>query len=454
MRFTKLIQRKNLTVLFGIIMVMSTTHTTRAAVDPEQAKRLDAELTPLGAQRSGNEDGSIPEWKNETPVPPDGYRPGKHHPDPFPDDQPLYKISANNLDNHAELLSEGHKLLLRNNPSFYMSVYPTRRTATYPDSVYQQARQNAVSAKLVDSGEGVADSIGSVPFPIPQNAYEVMWNHKLRYRGEAVKTYAGSAVVNNRGDYSLMKVEAILKFMFADTHHRYGNQAIQLVGKTTSPPRSAGNKLLVHESINSYVEPRKSWVYLEGQRRTRRAPDISYDAPYPGTDGIVLVDNTDMFNGAFDRFDWNLQGKKELIIPYNSYRLHDAHLSYDELLQPRVLNPKFIRYERHRVWVVQAILKPGARHRYGKRVFYIDEDSWQVALVDQYDGKGNLISFAEGHPINYYENPLFWYTLEVIYNLQDGRYYVSGLDNQEKMYDFTVKPNDRLFKPSSLARMR
>ena len=112
-----------------------------------------------------------------------------------------------------------------------------------------------------------------------------------------MQTYAASTVVNTRGAYTLMKVEAILKFKFTDKKNR-GNEAIQLVGKTTSPPRTAGNKLLIHESINSYEEPRKSWVYMAGQRRTRRAPDISHDAPYPGADGIVLVDNTDMFNGA------------------------------------------------------------------------------------------------------------------------------------------------------------
>lgn len=439
--------------ILAFLLSVAASQTSVAAVSETEAARLGSELTPIGAERAGNKDGSIPEWKNETPKAIGSFSSGDHHPNPFPDDKPLFTINSTNAPEYSALLSDGHKLLLKNNPNFFIQVYQTRRTATYPNKVYENAKLNAVSAKLVDLGEGVDGSIGAVPFPIPKNGYEVMWNHKLRYRGEAVQTYAASTVVNTKGAYSLMKVEATLKFKFA-SEKNYGNEAINLVGKTTSPPRMAGNRLLVHESINSVNEPRQSWVYMAGQRRTRRAPDISYDAPYPGTDGIVLVDNTDMFNGALDRFDWKLIGKKELLIPYNSYDLHSSENEYEEILQPRSLNPVLSRYERHRVWVVEATLKSGFRHRFSKRVFYVDEDSWQVTLVDQYDGRGELFSFSEGHAINYYENPLFWYTLEVVYNLQDGRYYVSGLDNQERMYDFSVKPRDALFKPASLARMR
>ena len=195
-------------------------------------------------------------------------------------------------------------------------------------------------------------------------------------------------------------------------------------------------------------------MHLSGQRRTRRAPDIAYDAPVLISDSIALVDNTDMFSGAMDRFDWSLLGKKELLIPYNAYALHSDQVQYDDLLTARHLNPELLRYELHRVWVVEATVKKGFRHRYGKRVFYIDEDSWQIALLEQYDGKGNLMSLAEGHPINYYEKPLFWYTLEVIYDLEKGNYYASGLDNQEKMYDFSVDPRASYFAPATLSRLR
>jgi len=428
----------------------------QAKVNAEQAQQLKQALTPVGAERAGNAEGTIPTWQaGQIEYPP--IKPGMHHPNPFADDQPRLVINAANMSAHQSKLSAAHQLMLQRYPDFQLKVYPTRRTATYPQRVYDAVYQNALHAELVEGGEGVIQATTSSPFPIPANAHEVMWNHKLRYRGEAVQTHSGSAVVDSKGRYTLRKTDTLIKFMYSDPQRDQRSQdelAIMLLGSTTAPPKLAGNKLLVHEFINAMKEPRKSWIHLSGQRRTRRAPDIAYDAPVLISDSIALVDNTDMFSGAMDRFDWTLKGKRELFVPYNAYALHSDQRQYDELLTATHLNPEVLRYELHRVWVVEATLKKGFRHRYGKRVFYIDEDSWQVALLEQYDGKGNLMSLAEGHPINYYEKPLFWYTVEVIYDLEKGIYYASGLDNQEKMYDFSVNPNSSYFAPATLSRLR
>lgn len=385
------------------------------------------------------------------------HKTGDHHVDPFAGDQPRLVINRSNMEQYADQLSAAHRVMLRQYPDFVLNVYPSRRTATYPQRIYDAVYENALHAELVDNGEGLIHASTSSPFPIPDNAYEVIWNHKLRYRGEAVHTYAGSAVVNNKGQFTLRKTDTLIKFMYSDPQRSRETEdelAIMLLGQTTAPPKLAGNKLLVHEFINSKKEPRKSWINLSGQRRTRRAPDIGYDAPILISDSIAVVDNTDLFSGAMDRFDWQLKGKKELFIPYNSYTLHSDSLQYENLLQARHPNPQLLRYELHRVWVVEATIKKGFRHRYAKRVFYIDEDSWQIALLEQYDGKGNLMSLAEGHPINYFEKPLFWYTLEVIYDLEKEMYYASGLDNQEKMYDFSVDPRASYFAPATLSRLR
>lgn len=440
------------TFLIGLLMSNSAV----AKLTPEELAKLDKELTPVGAERAGNSEGTIPAWDGATPSM-SAFKVGDHHPDPFTDDQPRAQVTKANATEYQDKLSAGHKVMLDNYPNFTMNIFPTRRSATYPDRIYEAIKKNGERAELIDDGEGLVNAMGGSPFPIPKNAHEVIWNHKMRYRGEAVQTYDGSTVVNTKGKFSLLKVRALVKFMFSDPEREQdinNNTAIQVVGTTVAPPRAAGNKVLVHESINSVKEPRKSWIYLSGQRRTRRAPDISYDAPAPGGDGIIIVDNTDMFNGAMDRFSWKLIGKKEMLIPYNSYALHEKGLKYKKILHKNHLNPELVRYELHRVWVVEAELKPDFRHRYSKRVFYIDEDSWQIAMIDQYDNKGNLLSLAEGHPINYYENPLFWYTMQLIYNLEKGSYYVTGLDNQEKMYDFTIRPKSSTFKSSNLARMR
>lgn len=438
------------------LLILMSVSNAQAKVNAEQAQQLQQALTPVGAERAGNAEGTIPTWQaGQIEYPP--IKPGMHHPNPFADDQPRLVINAANMSAHQSKLSAAHQLMLQRYPDFQLKVYPTRRTATYPQRVYDAVYQNALHAELVEGGEGVIQATTSSPFPIPANAHEVMWNHKLRYRGEAVQTHSGSAVVDSKGRYTLRKTDTLIKFMYSDPQRDQRSQdelAIMLLGSTTAPPKLAGNKLLVHEFINAMKEPRKSWIHLSGQRRTRRAPDIAYDAPVLISDSIALVDNTDMFSGAMDRFDWTLKGKRELFVPYNAYALHSDQRQYDELLTATHLNPEVLRYELHRVWVVEATLKKGFRHRYGKRVFYIDEDSWQVALLEQYDGKGNLMSLAEGHPINYYEKPLFWYTVEVIYDLEKGIYYASGLDNQEKMYDFSVSPKSSYFAPATLSRLR
>ncbi|RLU02648.1 MAG: DUF1329 domain-containing protein [Ketobacter sp.] len=447
---------KKIKLMASLCFLLVAASPAYAKVTQEQAKRLQTELTPLGAERAGNAAGTIPSWQPNGIHYPERAA-GGHHLNPFAGDQPRLVINRDNMEQYRDQLSLAHQVMLQQYEGFQMKVYPSRRTATYPERVYQAVMGNALQAELVDGGEGVVHANTSSPFPIPENAYEVMWNHKLRYRGEAVQTHAGSAVVDTKGRYTLRKTDTLIKFMFSDPTREQNSDdelAIMLLGATTAPPKLAGNKLLVHEFINAMKEPRKSWVHLSGQRRTRRAPDIAYDAPVLISDSIALVDNTDMFSGAMDRFDWSLLGKKELLIPYNAYALHSDQVQYDDLLTARHLNPELLRYELHRVWVVEATVKKGFRHRYGKRVFYIDEDSWQIALLEQYDGKGNLMSLAEGHPINYYEKPLFWYTLEVIYDLEKGNYYASGLDNQEKMYDFSVDPRASYFAPATLSRLR
>jgi hypothetical protein len=163
-------------------------------------------------------------------------------------------------------------------------------------------------------------------------------------------------------------------------------------------------------------------------------------------------DQLDMFNGAPDRYDWKLVGKREMIVPYNSYRLHSDKVKYAEILKPLHLNQDLARYELHRVWVVEAALKPGTSHLYARRTFYVDEDSWQILAVDQYDQRGQLWRVSEAHCINYYDVPIFWSTLEVHTDLFAGRYLVIGLDNESKMYDFRIKRSPADYTPASLSR--
>jgi hypothetical protein len=293
-----------------------------------------------------------------------------------------------------------------------------------------------------------------VPFPIPQSGLEVIWNHLTRYRGTGVSRLIAQVTPQVDGAYSLVRFQDQLSFPGGISDFDPVKQANLLYffkQEVLSPTRLSGSVVLVHDTINQIKEPRMAWVYNAGQRRVRRAPQIAYDGPGSASDGTRTADNFDLFNGSPDRYEWKLLGKKELYIPYNSYRLDSPKLKYDDLVKAGHINPDHTRYELHRVWHVVATLKPEARHIYSKRDFFIDEDTWQIATVDHYDGRGTLWRVAEGHPQFYYNQQVPWLTLETLYDLISGRYLAVGLKNEEaRAYDFSFKANNVDYTPTAL----
>jgi hypothetical protein len=426
-----------------------------AKLSPEEIARLGKDLTPLGAEMAGSTDGTIPPWQGGITEPPAGYKKGDHHPDPFADDQVLFTIDATNMEKYADKLTVGHMAMLKTYPSFHMKVYPTRRSASAPQRIYDATRKIAATAELVNDGDGVRGAVNGIPFPIPKTGVEVIWNHLLRFRGELAERRIAQAAVTRGGNYTLVQFNDEFLLLYSKegmTEEALENKILLFKQEVTAPARLAGEILLVHETLDQVKEPRAAWVYNPGQRRVRRAPNVAYDNPGTASDGIRTNDQFDMFNGATDRYDWKLVGKKEMYVPYNSYKLHSNSLRYRDILTPLHVNPEHLRYELHRVWVVEATLKEGARHLYKRRTFYVDEDSWQILVVDIYDNRDQLWRVSEGHPINYYEVPTFWTTLEVHTDLQSGRYLAIGLDNESTMYNFDIKRTLSDFSPGALRR--
>ncbi|WP_394173227.1 DUF1329 domain-containing protein [Thalassotalea litorea] len=429
-----------------------------AKVGEADAKKLGTELTPLGAVKAGNADGSIPEWTGGITQPPAGYSVGDHHPDPFPEDKIKYTITASNYSDYADVLTPGQQKLFQTYPeTFKMNVYQTRRSASYPQHVYDETLKNATRSELIQDGNGISKAAVGIPFPIPANGLEVIWNHTLRYRGEQVSREGGQAAPTARGDYTYLGFDESLILPYGMKGASYEelektNILFKFKQKVTSPARLAGTALLVHETMDQIKTPRQAWTYNTGQRRVRRAPNVAYDAPGTASDGLRTTDDFDMFNGAPDRYNWTLVGKQELLIPYNDYKLHSDAVKYKDILQPGHINPELVRYEKHRVWVVEANLKSGTSHIYKKRTFFIDEDSWQVSVVDIYDNRNELYRVGMAHAINYYELPAQWSTLEVFHDVQSRRYIAMGLDNEHKMYDFQTPLREKDFTASALRR--
>ena len=441
---------------FASAMTLSTlSSATWAAITNEEVARLGQDLTPMGATQAGSEDGTIPSWEGGITTPPAGYTPGDHHPDPYADDKILFTINKDNASQYADKLSAGHKAMLEKYDSFYLNVYPTHRSASFPQRIYDATKNNATTAKLTKDGNGVTGSIHGIPFPIPETGLEVIWNHILRYRGDIVGRYFSQAAPNRNGNYTLVSFydELNMQYSQADmTEKDLDNVIILFKQKVLAPPRLAGGILLVHETLDQSLEPRRAWLYNPGQRRVRRAPNVAFDNPGTASDGMRTSDQYDMFTGSPERYNWELVGKKEVYVPYNSYKLHSDKLKYEDILTPLHINPEHLRYELHRVWVVDATLKEGTRHIYKRRTFYIDEDSWQILLVDQYDNRDQLWRVSEGHVINYYDVPTLWTTAEVHTDLQAGRYIAMGLNNEEQMTKFDLKRSTSDYSPSALRR--
>ncbi|MBD3868575.1 MAG: DUF1329 domain-containing protein [Acidobacteria bacterium] len=410
-------------------------------------------LTPLGAEKAGNADGTIPEWTGGLTSPPAGYTPGMHHPDPYAADKVLFTITAANMDKYAGKLTPGHQAMLKTYGTFKMNVYPTRRSASCPQRIYDATEKVAATASLVENGYGVTGAAIGIPFPEPESGVEVIWNHLLRYRGDIASRKIAQAAPTRSGKYTLVEFEDEFNVLYSRegaTEENLNNKILFFKQEVVEPARLAGGILLVHETLNQVKEHRSAWLYNPGQRRVRRAPNVAYDNPGTASDGMRTSDQFDMFNGAVDRYDWKLVGKKEMYVPYNSYKLHSDKLKNKDILTPLHINPDHTRYELHRVWVVDATLKAGARHIYKRRTFYVDEDSWQILLVDQYDNRDQLWRVSEGHPINYYEVPTTWTTLEVHTDLQAGRYLAIGLDNESSMYKFGIKRTNEDYTPAAL----
>jgi len=426
-----------------------------AAITADQAARLGADLTPLGGEKAGNASGVIPAWDGGIITPPAGYKVGDHHPDPYAGDQPLYTVTAANLAQYQDQLTAGHIALLKAYPDYKLVVYATHRSASNPQRIYDATKQNATTARLTNGGNGITGAVVGIPFPIPANGLEVVWNFLTRYRGVAATRHIGQAAPQRNGSYTLVDFEDEFLFNYCRegiTEADIDNTLIYFKQAVVAPARLAGTILLVHETMDQVKEPRRAWVYNAGRRRVTRAPNVAYDNPGTAADGQRTSDQFDMFNGAPDRYTWTLVGKKEMIVPYNSYRLHSDHIKNADILRPLHLNQDLARYELHRVWVVDATLKPGTSHLYSRRTFYIDEDSWQILAADQYDGRGAIWRVSEAHCINYYDAHVFWSTLEVHTDLQNGRYLVIGLDNEGQTYNFNLKRVPSDYSPESLRR--
>jgi hypothetical protein len=430
-----------------------------AEVSEEEAARLGRELTPVGAEPGGNADGSIPAWTGGLREPPKAWKPGGPRVDPFADDEPLFSIDSGNLARYQERLSPGQLELFRRHEGYRMDVYPTRRSCAYPEWIYEATRRNATSARLREGGIYLDVGWHAYLFPIPKSGAEAIWNHQYAYFTEGKIEYYATLVPTKTGDMEPVHTRITYDAHMFDPNVKSLDEAqgrsASVIVERLAPPRLAGQVVLVHEMVN---DQRRGWIYNPGQRRVRRAPTVAYDNPLAGTESLMTNDQVRMLNGLIDRFDWKLVGKRELYIPANVFRLnHERGLGMREAFGPRYPRRDLVRYELHRVWVVEATLKPGKRHLFSKRVFYLDEDSWLAALEDIYDKGGNLWRVMEGMLTVIPEVPTCQLEGTITYDLVAGRYAADQVKTEQPPDDWLAGREDRIskgaFTPDALRRI-
>jgi hypothetical protein len=434
-------------LLLGLGLILPLVAT--AKVPAAEAAKLGDELTPVGAETAGNAAGTIPKWDG-------GLRQKdlQRGENPYAADRPLYVITAQNLSQYQDLLTEGQRALFRTYADYRMPVYPTRRSASYPQWFYDATRNNATGVELTDSGYGFCCAAQGYPFPIPKNGTEVMWNHIMRYNTRGFRGHVNMAATMADGSYVVERNYLELSYVYNNvksTIESLKGMNLYALTKVISPPNKAGEAHLLHVPIDRIANQTGVWVYNNSVGRARRIGEVGYDNPL--FDGLMTHDQIDMFNGPLDRYTIKLLGKKEVLIPYNSYKLYDPKLKYRQILTRGHINQDLARYELHRVWVIEAQVRAGYAHRYKKRTFYLDEDSWIVHLQDIYDERDQFWRTAESHSIAFSNVPVVVNGVQVHYDLQSRRYVAINLTNEErKLIEYDWDEDPAHFTPSTLRK--
>ena len=426
-----------------------------AAVSPEEAQKLGQSLTAVGAIQAGNEDGSIPPYEGGLRDAPEGFQPGSGFwVDPFKDEQPLYRITSENMAEHADLLSAGQKEVLQRNPEYYMDVYPSHRTAAYPKDIEEASIRNATTCSTHNEGLALDPNCrGGIPFPIAQNGNEMMWNLLVRYNDGKFGTTTSASntwVVDRNGSVTRTATQATFverPYYQTDIPGRDPQLFYRVYSVTKAPARKAGELTGLMDFLDPTEQPRRAWSYTPGQRRVKLAPEFNYDTPVGSMGGLELFDELFMFSGVQDRFDFKLVGRKEMLIPYNAYKFY---FNCDDQFRTSHANPACERWERHRVWEVEATLKPGMRHVYSKRTYYLDEDTFGAGLYDAWDQNGELYRSMMMGGVQFYDHDIPYIVKHTIFDFNKGMYGIinDGMDGGYKV--LTEARSERELNPEAI----
>lgn len=428
-------------------LLLATTAAISASASAADFKApFDPALTAWGAEVSGNSEGTIPAYTGGVENPPQVDYATGIRPDPFKDDQVLFWIDADNMDQYADKLSPGVQGMLTQYPTFRIAVYPTRRSVSYPDHVIENSIKNVSRCSIDENGYELDVSQGchgGIPFPVPKNGTEVLWNKKAAYMGGGRVMRTTSYYVKPNGE--VVQPNSMLAYEDSglyDPSKDIPTREWAIRTEYSAPTRVAGQATLIFDGLDG---TRRSWSYQPATRRTRLAPDLAGDTPIAAQGGAQLYDMMNMFGGSLEGWNWKLVGKQEMYIPYNIYSTMNGESENCKpdtgLFQPFHVNPECVRWELHRVWHVQATIKEGKRHILQKRDFFFDEDSWIGGVQDTYDRDGQLYQ-VEWAPLwpDYVKHAPITASSFSVFDLR-SRLYVFPMASKSWSMDAPLPPN-------------
>ena len=445
-------KQKKLSAVLAVSLGLLAAGAAFAKVPAAEADKLGKELTCTGAIKAGNADGSIPAFTGKILGVPPGVKftksVGQFQPDIYANEKPLFEITAANMAQYGDKLSDGQKALLKKFPTtMRIPVYPGHRDFRYDDEICAVVKHNALEAEVVNDGNGVKGFMGALPFPIPKTGLELFWNNMIPSRASTEDVERDLALVGAGGDVAWGRTNYVQLSRY-DSKESLGKpnegKYAWVTNFTILPEREKGSVILSIEPMNFGTDKRLAWNYDPGTRRVRQLPEFGYDQPSPGSSGKVTIDSDRLFNGAPDRYEWSMQGKREMFVPANAFRIHQQ-IKYADLIKPGHPNPAYTRYELRRVLVLEGKLKPNYRHLYSKRVMFIDEDTGHAVSGDFYDARGQLWQHGE---INYYYayDIKKWHAgTSFYYDLSSGSYVAYNLFQERPKAPILGKDN---LKPS------
>ena len=139
-----------------------------------------------------------------------------------------------------------------------------------------------------------------------------------------------------------------------------------------------------------------------------------------------------------------------MFVPYNNNRFYT--LPVKEVAGPQHVNPAALRYELHRVWIVEGTLAPGKHHVAPKRRLYVDEDTWFAVYSDSWDDKNRLWKFGHGTMYLAPEIPAVILGSQFVYDLLLGGYvYGFAFNGEPEHYKVTPPHPATTYTPAGFA---